>query len=117
MRQPRRATRRGSRAWLRRRPGSARETELGRYFEAGPGRTILVEQEFCGPGGRLFRMDRVVVDPDLVTVIDYKTGPGVEEEHLREVETYARILEAAWPGRRVQALLAYLDRHELRRVR
>jgi ATP-dependent helicase/nuclease subunit A len=94
-----------------------RETDLGRYFEAGPGRTILVEQEFCGPGGRLFRMDRVVVDPDLVTVIDYKTGPGVEEEHLREVETYARILEAAWPGRRVEALLAYLDRRELRRVR
>ena len=62
-------------------------------------------------------MDRVVVDPDRVTVIDYKTGPEVEEEHLHEVEGYARILEGAYPGRRIEAILAYLDRRELRRVR
>jgi ATP-dependent exoDNAse (exonuclease V) beta subunit len=92
------------------------ETGLARYFAPAPGRTILTEQEYCDAGGRLFRMDRVVADGECVTVIDYKTGSGVEEEHLREIEGYARILEGAYPGRRVEAILAYLDRRELRRV-
>lgn len=92
------------------------ETDLAPYFASEPGRTVLTEQEFCDAEGRLFRMDRVVVDPERVTVIDYKTGPGIEEEHLREIEGYARILEGAYPGRRVEAILAYLDRGELRRV-
>jgi ATP-dependent helicase/nuclease subunit A len=93
-----------------------RGTELAEYFARRPGRAILTEQEFCDAQGRLFRMDRVVVDHDTVTVIDYKTGPGVEQEHVQEVEGYARILEGAFPGRRVQAILAYLDRRETRRV-
>ena len=80
-----------------------RETGLLQYFAPAPGRAILTEQEYCDAEGRLFRMDRVVVDPDRVTVIDYKTGPGVEDEHLHEVEGYARILEGAYPGRRIEA--------------
>jgi ATP-dependent helicase/nuclease subunit A len=92
------------------------ETGLGQYFAPAPGRTILTEQEFCDADGRLRRMDRVVVDPDRVTVIDYKTGPEAEEEHIQEIQSYARILEGAYPGRRVEAVLAYLDRLETRRV-
>jgi ATP-dependent exoDNAse (exonuclease V) beta subunit len=94
-----------------------RETDLGGYFEAAPGREVFTEQEFCDARGRLFRMDRVVVDPGRVTVIDYKTGPGLEQEHVQEVEGYARILEETFPGRSVEAILAYIDRRELRRVR
>jgi len=93
-----------------------RDTELREYFSPAPGRTILTEQQFCDADGRLRRMDRVVVDPDRLTVIDYKTGPEVEEEHLREIQSYARILEGAYPGRRIEAILAYLDRRETRRV-
>lgn len=92
------------------------QTDLARCFAPAPGRTILTEQEFCDEGGRLSRMDRVVVDPDRVTVIDYKTGPEVEEEHIKEIRAYARILEGAYPGRRVEAILAYLDRCEARKV-
>ena len=53
--------------------------------------------------GRQHRMDRVVVDPDHLTVIDYKTGPEAREEHLRKIRPYARILEGAYTGRRFEA--------------
>jgi ATP-dependent helicase/nuclease subunit A len=92
------------------------DTELRGYFTPAPGRTILTEQEFCDADGRLRRMDRVVADPDRVTVIDFKTGPEAEDEHVQEIQSYARILEGAYPGRRVEAILAYLDRREARRV-
>jgi RecB family exonuclease len=93
-----------------------RDTELREYFAPASGRTVLTEQDFCDADGRLRRMDRIVVDPDRVAVIDYKTGPEAEDEHLQEIQSYARILEGAYPGRRIEAILAYLDRHETRRV-
>jgi hypothetical protein len=49
-------------------------------------------------------------------VIDFKTGAEAEDEHIQEIQSYARILEGAYPGRRVEAILAYLDRREARRV-
>jgi len=93
-----------------------RGTELAAYFARRPDRAVLAEQEFCDAGGRLFRMDRVVVDPDRVTVIDFKTGPEISAEYDEDMRTYARILSEAYPGRSVDAYLAYIDRCEMRRV-
>ncbi len=61
-------------------------------------------------------MDRVVVDPDRVTVVDFKTGEEERLEHVRQMQEYAGILSAVYPGRRVEAVLAYLDTGRLRRV-
>ncbi|HET6487135.1 MAG TPA: UvrD-helicase domain-containing protein [Spirochaetia bacterium] len=91
-------------------------TELGALFARAPGREVLTEQEFCDATGRLYRMDRVVVDPERVTVVDYKTGTVVHPEHLEETRGYAGILAGIYPGRRVEAILAYLDAGRLRRV-
>ena len=44
------------------------------WYERRPGRVVMKEQELADSQGRLFRVDRVVVDPDAVTVIEYKTG-------------------------------------------
>ena len=48
--------------------------EAAEWFMARPGRTMKSEAEFVDAAGSLFRMDRVIVDPDLVTVVDFKTG-------------------------------------------
>jgi ATP-dependent helicase/nuclease subunit A len=93
-----------------------RETDLASWFAPAPGRRALVEQEFCDSDGRLFRMDRVIVDPDRVTVIDFKTGQEETAEHIEQVRGYMRILAEIFPERSVEAVLAYVDRCVLRGV-
>ncbi len=86
---------------------------IEQYFVRKEGRVVLNEQEFTAPDGSLVRMDRVVVDVDLVTVIDYKTGdekPGYNEQMTK----YMSILQDFYSGRAVQGVLLYIDRKLVR---
>ena len=71
--------------------------------------SVLREQELCDAQGRLFRMDRIVVDPRRVTVIDFKTGEEQPGEHEQQLRGYMRILSALYPGRAIGGLAAYVD--------
>ena len=93
-----------------------RGTELGKLFTPAPARVVLREQEFCDEAGRLFRMDRVVVDPDRVTVVDFKTGVEETGRYEEDVRAYARILGQVYPERHVEALLAYVDAGSVQKV-
>lgn len=89
--------------------------ELVPYFTEVDGRLILNEQEFAASDGALVRMDRVVVDPGSVTVIDYKTGeekPGYTEQVLK----YMKILRGYYANREVRGLLVYIDQKSIRAV-
>ncbi len=86
-------------------------------FAASDGRVVLNEKEFVSAEGHLFRMDRVVVDPEKVLVVDLKTGNAEQEESYRtQLQTYARLARECFPGRQVEAYLAYIDKSEIRRV-
>jgi len=88
---------------------------VGQYFVKKEGRVVLNEQEFTAAEGTLVRMDRVVVDTDLVTVIDYKTGdekPGYNDQ----ITKYLRILRDFYKGRNVQGMIVYVDRKLIRTV-
>ena len=86
-------------------------------FAPGPGRVIWNEKEFVSAQGHLFRMDRVVVDPEKVVVVDFKTGKTEHEESYRmQLQTYARLVGECLPEKQVEAYLAYVDRCEIRRV-
>ena len=59
-------------------------------------------------------VDRLLVTPDRVTVIDYKTGrhvPGapvdIAPAYLRQMAAYQAALAVIFPGRRVEAALLY----------
>ena len=86
-----------------------RGTALAALFSRAPGRVVLCEAEFCDARGRLFRMDRVVVDPLVVTVVDFKTGEEEPEEHERQLRGYMEILAPLYPGRAVAGIAAYVD--------
>jgi ATP-dependent helicase/nuclease subunit A len=91
-------------------------SEMTDCYTARPGRVMLNEQELCDSEGRLVRMDRIVMDPEQVTVIDFKTGaedPGMHEAQVRD---YMKILAEVYPGRRIAALLAYVDLGIVRKV-
>jgi ATP-dependent exoDNAse (exonuclease V) beta subunit len=112
---------------MREDPGAARavariladmiaKTELRAFFARAPGRTVLREQEVCNREGRLFRMDRVVIDPGRVTVIDFKTGIEEPQQHAAQVQGYREILRGVYPDAAVEALIAYVDQGTVRRV-
>ena len=85
------------------------------FFMKMTGRSVLNEQEFAGSDGALVRMDRVVVDPDVVTVIDYKTGEE-KPEYSEQVLKYMKILRGFYAGRSVRGLLVYIDQQSVRTV-
>lgn len=93
-----------------------RSPALGPFFQRKPGRRVLTEQEFCDKAGRLFRMDRVVVDDDRVSVLDFKTGAEQNEPYGEQLGGYARVLSGVYAGKTVEAFLVYVDHGVVRRV-
>jgi len=92
------------------------QPDLAECFALLPDRTIATEQELCDADGRLFRMDRIVVDPKHVTVIDFKTGAEEPAQHEAQVRDYMRILSEVYPAREVSALIAYVDLATVRSI-
>lgn len=90
--------------------------DLAPAFEAGRHLAARNEMEFLDPAGRVNRMDRLVVFPDQVWVLDYKTG-GLEEPdlarraipHLEQMAAYRAAAAALHPGKRVRVALAFGD--------
>ena len=84
--------------------------EIRPLFDRRAGRSVRTEQEFLSRSGALYRVDRLVIDPDSVTVLDYKTGGDADEQAYREqIQNYMTILRDVFPGRRVSGAIAYID--------
>lgn len=79
------------------------------YFKTAPGREIRREQEYVDGVGNLFRMDRVVIDPEKVTIIDYKTGKSKGEKYQTQLRNYMRILGEIYSDREIVGIIAYVD--------
>ncbi|MBN1938518.1 MAG: UvrD-helicase domain-containing protein [Candidatus Aminicenantes bacterium] len=88
------------------------------WFEARPGRRIAREFDVCDAAGDVHRMDRVVLDPESVLVIDFKTGrrPQFLEEYREQIRGYRRLLSDVFPGRTVRGFLAFLDQDRIEEV-
>ena len=98
--------------------GLIEDEELAECFRQKPGREVRCEQEFVDREGRLFRMDRVIIDRDRVTVLDFKTGGEAEagEKYQAQMKTYMNILKAVYPEKVVEGVIAYVDRKDVRRL-
>ena len=87
------------------------------WFEPRAGRRVFREFDVCDGSGNVNRMDRVVVDPDGVLVVDYKTGSEpdperrskFEEEDRAQVARYVALMKEIYPDRPARGVLAYLD--------
>jgi ATP-dependent exoDNAse (exonuclease V) beta subunit len=92
--------------------------EISPYFRAMPERVIKKEQEFSDSRGNLFRMDRVILEKDRVTVIDYKTGTDreTEKEYISQLKNYIRIMKEIYLDKKVEGIIAYVDLKEIRKV-
>ena len=92
--------------------------EVKPCFEPKPGRVMKLEQEFSDSKGNLFRMDRVVIDEDRVTVMDYKTGheKKFEGRYISQLKNYMRILKEVYPGKKIEGMIAYVDIKEIVKI-
>ena len=91
------------------------DSQVRPFFEDRPGRLVMNEQEIADVTGRLVRADRVVVDTESVTVVDYKTG-AESDEYTLQVRDYIELLRQVFPGKTVRGFLAYVDRLTVREV-
>ncbi len=89
--------------------------DLHPYFIHKEGRTVLNEQEFVANDGALVRMDRVVVDPSVITVIDYKTGDK-KPEYSEQIKKYLNVLRNFYKDRIIRGLLVYIDHQRIHAV-
>lgn len=85
------------------------------YFTSRPNRSVLTEQEIVSGTGALFRVDRINIDSDSVTVIDFKTG-SENNEHSNQVKEYMRILGEKYRDKNIRGVLAYVDLGIVREV-
>ena len=90
--------------------------EIATYFEPHPGREVKREQEFSDEEGHLFRMDRVVIDPERVTILDFKTGGEgwADEKYRAQMRKYMKIAKDIYPDRRLEGRIVYIDLGEIR---
>jgi len=94
------------------------DKEMAEYFQQRPSRKVRNEQEFSDGDGNLFRMDRVVIDSNSITVIDYKTGSdkAAGEKYEVQMKNYMKILGEVYPKTTISGIIAYIDRREVKRI-
>lgn len=83
------------------------------FFTSQQGKTILREQDFAASNGKLYRMDRVIIDQTNVTVVDFKTGNDEHNDDYQEqVRNYMAMLNDIYPSKIVKGVLLYIDMHK-----
>ncbi len=88
-----------------------RSSGVAPLFAPKNDRTVMNEKEFLSRTGAVQRMDRVMVEEDEVTVIDFKTGgEQFHAAHREQIGRYLEILSDIYPGKVCRGILAYIDR-------
>ncbi len=94
-----------------------RTPEVMSFFAGQQERTVVNELEVVAREGSLFRVDRIVVDPTEVSVLDFKTGTTEDtEEYAGQIRRYMGLVKDIFPGRNISGFIAYVDRRVVRRV-
>ncbi|MGH2568353.1 MAG: 3'-5' exonuclease, partial [Bacteroidota bacterium] len=92
-----------------------RVPEVFSYFTPRSGRAVFNELEVVDRSGALHRIDRLVVDAQTVTVVDYKTGEE-SESYTTQVKDYMEIVRSLYPGKGITGYLLYVDCKVIRGV-
>ncbi|GAB5046217.1 UvrD-helicase domain-containing protein [Thermodesulfovibrio sp. TK110] len=88
--------------------------DIGKFFKRGHEK-ILNEVEIIDKEGVVHRIDRVVVNKESVTVIDYKTGYP-QNEHFSQLKLYMKLLSDVFKNKTVNGYLYYFDLREVKKV-
>jgi len=97
-----------------------RRPDVAEFFRPQPGREVRTEAEMVNRRGELYRTDRLLIEPEVISIIDFKTGQlpdeAIKKSQAGQVKNYKTILEEIYPGRKVRGWLLYIDSGELEEV-
>ncbi len=86
-------------------------SSLQKFFKERPERIVKNEMEIVSNSGRLFRIDRVVIDANEAAVLEYKTGQDKDrmDEHIVQVRHYMKLLQEIYPEKKLSGIIVYID--------
>lgn len=80
--------------------------ELKNYFSAN--KNYKIESEIATFNGEIFRPDRIIIEENLTTIIDYKTGKQNNKKYFKQLTMYQEAL-LNMGYNKVKSLLVYID--------
>ncbi len=70
--------------------------------------SVKTEVEIIDANAKVFRIDRLIINENNYTIIDFKTG-SKENAHIQQLNNYARLLKEI-DNRKIYAYLVYINR-------
>lgn len=83
--------------------------DLRRWFILPDEVSIFCEKEIVSQNGQLYRADRVLVWPEKVVVIEFKSGEPRSKEHRRQLLGYLKLIAEIHPEKTLSGRLVYVD--------
>lgn len=88
--------------------------EFKDFFVHKKDRIVFIEREFITTDTEILRPDRVVLDKDVVSIIDFKTG-GVKSEYVDQIRKYKKVIHNAF-SKDVYGYICYIDGNKIEKV-
>ncbi len=82
------------------------------WFIEKKDRIIQNEVEYIDENGALYRIDRILIDPDRLTIIDFKTGFDQSDRHKIQLKRYMELLGKITSEKKVSGYIAYVEKAE-----
>ncbi len=91
--------------------------KLKQYFVPLEGREVFTEKEIVDNDGNLYRVDRLVVDIDKITLLEFKFGATADEQKaLEQISKYLELLGGIYPNKKLEGLIYFSQKNKLKRV-
>ncbi len=84
-----------------------------RFFAPEDDAVFHTEKEIVDGKGNTFKMDRIIVRPNVVDVVDYKTGKTHRAAHEEQINHYGRLISEIYPGKEVRKYIVYIETGEV----
>lgn len=77
---------------------------------------VYCEKEIVDAYGLIHRPDRMLVFPDMVIIIEFKTGEVYNEAHQQQIREYLSLAADIYPDKNLEGYLVYVDELIQKRV-
>lgn len=84
--------------------------DLINYFY--PNKFYKIESEIATVNGEILRPDRIIIEENITTIIDYKTGKVNNEKYFKQLKQYQDALYGIG-YKKVKSILVYIDKVEV----
>ncbi|MFH1449673.1 MAG: UvrD-helicase domain-containing protein [bacterium] len=85
------------------------QEELRRWFLLPAEVKVYCEKEIVGANGLLYRVDRLLIFPEKVVIIEFKSGEVYSKKHKEQVADYLKFLSEIYSEKVVEGYLVYVE--------